>query len=58
MKKIIAVLILVSLFGLTSCNQEKKDEMKKQNNTSVEKSINEFDEKLVEEIVEPLLEIK
>ena len=58
MKKIIAVLILVSLFGLTSCNQEKKDEIKKQNNTSVEKSINEFDEKLVEEIVEPLLEIK
>lgn len=58
MKKINIALILVLIFSFTSCNNEKNSKIEKQEKTNIEKSINDFDEKLIEEVVEPLLEIK
>jgi len=57
MKKIL--ITLIALFLLASCNNdiEKREVENKENNINTEESINEFDEKIMEEVVEPLLEV-
>lgn len=69
--KLSVAIVILLVLGLTSCNYEKEvEKVEEKNNIKVEqikiknnkvdvkKSVNDFDEKLIEEVVEPLLEIK
>ena len=71
MKKINIILVFILVLGLTSCNYEKEVEKSEEKNkvkieqtkiennkVSVEKSVNDFDEKLIDEVIKPLLNIK
>ena len=71
MKKLHIILVSILVLGLTSCNSEKEvetnegknkvkiEQTKIENNkVSVDKSVNDSDEKLIDEVLETLLEVK
>ena len=59
MKKILSIVVLTILvINLSSCMGKQNEENKKQNNTNIETTKVDVDEKWINDIIEPLLENK